>query len=302
MDLIPENVSALAAKLGAEPEVIAKFLTDAAASEEVKPFAEKLGTLHVFSNTDFTTRITNERQQAASEAGNTAKGLTYGAVDRRVKETTGIEKNVGESTLDYQERAFREKFSKTSDSEELQRVRDEATAAKQLLTAKTTEFDTFKSTVEKESAKARIAGAFKEALGTVALADPSQGEYLQFKFEQKYSTKHTEAGIEYTDRATGEVQRNPNTAGLATAADLLPKFAPTVQGLSLKKPSAAESSGFKIGSTTITEGATTMDYAALASYDDFKATLAKNGIPAGSDVAGKLYAGLKEKRPDLIPK
>lgn len=48
MDLIPQNVSALATILGAEPEVITKFLTEAEAAEEVKPFAASLGSLKVF--------------------------------------------------------------------------------------------------------------------------------------------------------------------------------------------------------------------------------------------------------------
>jgi len=299
MDLIQENVSALGTKLGVAPEVLTKFLTDAAASEEVKPFAESLPKLHVFTDDVFTARIGNERKLAADET----KGVTYGAVDRRVKEATGIEKNSGETTLDYQERAFREKFSKTTDSDELQRVRDEATAAKQLLTAKTTEFETFKTGIEKEKAKDKVARDFTTAVATIPLADPSQADYVGFKFNEKYSSKLTEAGIEYTDRATGQVARNPSTAGLATAADLLTAFVPTLKGVSLTKPSASQPSGYQAGQKiTTTEGGATMDYASLASYDEFKATLSKQGIAAGSEKGSQLYAGLKAARPDLIPK
>lgn len=302
MDLIAENVSALAAKLGTEPDIITKFLTNAEAAADIKPFADSLGTLQVFTPDIFTQRLANERQAAATEATNTTLGKTYGAVDKRVKDATGIDKNQGESTLDYQERAFREKFSKTTDSDENQRLRDDAKAARELLAAKTTEFETFKSGVEKQTAKQRVAAAFTGAVGKLELTDPSQADFLQFKFEQQYTPKLNGEVVEYVNKATGEVERDPNTAGPIGAEALLKKFAPTVAGVSFKQPSTRQPSGFKAGSPiTITEGGVTMDYASLASYDEFKAHLAKQGIPAGSETAGKLYEGLKKARPDLLP-
>ena len=305
MELILENVSALATKLGTEPDIITKFLTDAAASEEVKPFADKLGTLQIFPEDVFNTRLDNERQIAADAAKKLTLGTTYGAVDERVKKATGIEKQNGESTLDYQERAFREKFSKTTDTEETQRLRDDLAASQTLLAAKNTEFETYKSGIEKQTAKQRLESALTTPLTAIAetLTDAAQVEYIKYLFEQKYTGQLNGETVEYKDKATGQIVRDPATAAPMTGEALLKQFAPTVKGVSFKKPSPTSGSGFQGSSAiTTTEGGLTMDYAALTSYDDFKKALAKAGYAAASEEAGKLYEGLKKARPDLIPK
>jgi hypothetical protein len=305
MELILENVSALATKLGTEPEIITKFLTDAAATEEVKPFAEKLGKLQVFPEDIFNTRLENERQQAAEKAKNLTLGTTYGAVDERVKKATGIEKQTGESTLDYQERAFREKFSKTTDTEETQRLRDDLAASKNLLAAKSTEFETYKSGVEKQTAKQRLDSNLTAPLAAIAetLVEPGQQEYIKFMFEQKYTGQLNGETVEYKDKATGEIVRDTNTAAPMTGEALLKQFAPTVKGVSFKKPSPTSGSGFQGSSTNLNSGSTeTMDFSGFASTADFNAELRKQGIAAGSDRAGKLYEAFKKARTDLFAK
>jgi hypothetical protein len=300
MELIPENVSVLAEKLGTQPDIITKFLTDAAAEADFKPFADSLGALHIFQPDTFTTRLANEREAAATKAKNETLGKTYGAVDERVKQATGIEKQQGESTLDYQERAFREKYSKTTDSDEMQRLRDDAKAARELLTAKNTELETYKAGVEKQTAKQRVMTAFAGAVAKLDLADPTQADFIQFKFEQKYAPKLNGEVVEYVNKDTNEVERDPDTASPITAEALLKKFAPTIAGVSFKQPSAKQPSGFKAGSTLQTGAAETMDFSGLATVADFTAELRKQGIAAGGERAGQLYEAFKKARPELF--
>lgn len=297
MELIQENVSALASKFGVQPEVLTKFLTDASAAEEVKPLAEALPGLQVFTQTDFDTRLANERKLA----GDTEKGNAFGLLDKRIKALTGIDKLPEEArdTAAYAERAFREKFGKTTDSDEAQRLRDDLKAAKDALTAKNNEFDTYKQTVEKQTAKQRIASVQQAAAAKLPLADPSQADYLLYRFEQKYAPHLNGEVVEFKDRTTGEVVRNQRTAGPATADELLEQFAPSV--VSLKQPSAKNGSGFKSSDQDLNKGdAATMDYSAFATVEDFHKALRTQGIAAGSDKATKLYTAFKTARPELF--
>ncbi|GAA4393552.1 hypothetical protein [Hymenobacter koreensis] len=306
MELIQENVSALATKLGATPEVITKFLTDAAAAEEVKPFATSLSALQVFSETDFNTRLTNERQIAAQEATRTATGNTYGAIDTRILKATGIAKTEGESTADYSERAYKEKFGKPSgdESEELKRLRSDIAAKDQLLTQKTTELDQLNVKYATDAKQARINAALDAAINALPINVEdkyldSHRKLVKMELMQAYDVDVVEGKTIFKEKATGKEVRDTKTADYITEKALIEQFAPQV--VSLKQASTTTGSGYKgSGNNFNTDGdASGFDFSKYSSLKEFAEDLNKQGIPSGSPKGAKLYGEFKKQRPDL---
>lgn len=304
MEFIQENVSALAAKIGSTPEVLQKFLSDAAAAEEVKPFAESLGLLEVFTPDEFTARIGNERTLAATEATKTATGNTYGAIDTRTLKATGIAKNQGETTVDYTERAFKEKFgTKVEESAELQKLRTELVARDTALATVNGELESTKVAFATERQQAAINAKIDSPINalpintTPELLD-AQREFLKHMLLQKYDVALVDGKEQFTDKATNTVKRDPKTAAPITAAALVAEFAPTV--VQLKKLSAAQGSGYDSSRTNLNDGeASSFDFAQYATKEEFAKALNKSGIGSGSARGSELYAAFEKARPDL---
>lgn len=298
MELIQEHVSALATKLGSTPEVITKFLTDASASEEVK-----LDALEVFTQDQLSQRIANESAAAALKAKNEATGNTYGAIDNRILKATGIAKNAEESTADYSERAYKEKFGKAAgdESAELQRLRSDIAAKDQLLQQK----DQKLQEIEVANATERKQTSINTALDTAINGLPinTEDKYLdgqrtlvKVMLGQKYDIDVVDGVVQFTDKATKQVVRDSKTAAPMTAAALVAQFAPTV--VSLKQDSSASGSGYKGSGNDLNQGSQ-LDYSKYTSRKDFAEDLAKQGIAAGSAKAGELFEAFKKARPDL---
>lgn len=297
MDLIQENVSALASKLGVEPEVIAKFLTDAHASEEVKPFAESLGSLHIFNPADLTTRLTNERKAAADEAERLTKGNLFGLLDKRIKEATGIEKSTDESrdSLAYAERAFKEAFGAkpgANESEEVKALRQDLAAAKELLGVKEAALQnatTKLQGMEVEYATNLQAQQFNSDLDTainkldIEVPDtkllPGQRKLLKVEFDERFEVKMKDGRRSITDRKTGKEMRNDKTADPMSVEEVVASFAPTV--VSLKK-TQKYGAGIQAANDSSHQGLGSIgDFASL---DDYKKHLTEGGITLSSQV------------------
>lgn len=305
MELIQENVSALATKLGSTPEVITKFLTDAAAAAEVKPFADTLGIIEVFTPDQLTQRIGNERTDAATKAKNEAIGNTYGAIDTRIEKATGIKKNDGESTADYSERAYKEKFGKNggNESEELTRLRGEIAAKDQLLTQKDTELEQIKVTHATERKQGQINAKIDAAINglnintTPELLD-SQREFVKYRLMQAYDVDVVDGKVVFKDKGTENIKRDGKTAAPMTEEALIAEFAPKV--VSLKTTSASKGSGFDSSRTNYNDGAATgFDFSKYTSLEEFAKDLNKQGISSGSKRGSDLYEAIKKARPDL---
>jgi hypothetical protein len=304
MELIQENVSALATKVGTTPEVITKFLTDAQAAAEVKPFADSLGLLEVFNPEQLTQRITNERTQAATEATNTTKGNTFGTMDKRILDDTGIAKNAGELTIDYMARAAKEKYgTKANESEELTRLRGEIAAKDSLLTQKDTELQQLQVQHGTERKQGQINASLDAAIhalpiqATAELLD-SQREFVKYRLGQAYDIDVVDGKVVFKDKGTENVVRDSKTAAPMTAAALIEQFAPKV--VSLKATSVTTGSGFQSSSTNLNDGeASAFDYTQYASKEEFAKALNKAGISSGSKRGTDLYSAFEKARPDL---
>lgn len=300
MELIEQHVSALAAKLGSTPEVITKFLTDASASEEVK-----LDTLEVFTQDQLAQRIANESSAAALKAKNEATGNTYGAIDNRILKATGIAKNAEESTADYSERAYKEKFGKAggNESEELQRLRSDIAAKDNLLTQKDSELQQVKVQHATEAKAASINAKLDSAINilpintTPELLD-SQREFLKFRLSQKYDIDVVDGKEQFTDKITKEVKRDQKTATPMTAATLVAEFAPTVVSLKADQ-SAKPGSGYKGSGNDFNKDGSARDYSQYTSKDEFVKDLQRQGIAPTGKEGSKLYDEFLKARTDL---
>jgi hypothetical protein len=297
-------VSEIATKLGM-PEVLEQFRSAETPAEGVNPFAEKLGLVEAFTADQLNTRLANERQMAAQEATRTATGNTYGAIDSRTLKATGIAKNEGESTVDYTERAFKEKFgTKVEESAELQRLRTELTARETALATVNTELEKVKVTYATERQELQINAKIDAPINaliintTPELLD-SQREFVKFRLLQKYEVALVDGKEQFTDKQTKEVKRDPKTAAPMTAAALVAEFAPTV--VSLKQdPSAKPGSGYSGSGNNFNSGdASAMDFSKYTSKEEFAKDLAKQGLSMGSAKASELYDAFKKARPDL---
>lgn len=303
MELIKENVSALATKLGADAEVITKFLTDATAAAEVKPFADLLGTLEVFKPDELASRLTNERAEAALKSKNETLGVTYGALDRRIFEDTGIVKAGSESTVEYMARAAKEKYgTKGDESAEMTRLRSDLTAARNLLTEKDTKLQEVEVAHATEKKQTQINGRIDAPINALSINTTpelldSQREYVKYRLLQKYDVDLVDGKEQFTDKMTKEVKRDPKTAAPMTAAALVAEFAPQV--VSLKKSSTAQPSGFNSGANDFNDGASSFDFSKYATKEEFANDLNKQGIASGSDEGLALYKKFKAARPDL---
>jgi hypothetical protein len=205
-------VSDIAEKLGL-PEVLELFRSPDAPADGVNPLAEKLTPLQVFTQTDFDTRINTERQASATEATRVAAGNTYGAIDKRIKEITGLDKLPEESkdSLAYAERAFREKFGTAgTESDELKRLKD-VISAKDLLLEQTqtklTEMEVEHATEKKQT---QINGTIDEPIKKLLINVPadqlaSQQGYVKFRFNDAYTADVVDGKVQFTDKATGKV-------------------------------------------------------------------------------------------------
>lgn len=306
MDLNQTTVSSLAATLRTTPEVLTKFLTEAEASEEVKPFAATLGGLQVFTESDFNTRLTNERQIAATEATRTATGNTYGAIDSRILKATGIAKAADESTADYSERAYKEKFGKNGgdESEELKRLRSDITAKDQLLQQKDTELQKMVAEHATEAKQARINSGLDAAIN--ALPINAEAKFLdahrrlvKSELMQAYDVDVVDGKTIFKDKKTGKEMRNATTADYMTEAELVTLFAPNV--VSLKATSAAQPSGFKPGApSTDASGASVIDYSQFNSRDELNTYLKRYGISPTGKEGGVHLNKFKAARPELF--
>lgn len=302
MELNPIAVSEAASKLGLTPEVFTKFLAKDTPEAEVTPLLTSVKALELFTADQLTQRITNERTAAATEAERNAKGNTYGAMDKRIKDDTGIEKNQGESTIDYMARAAKEKYgTKGDESAEMTRLRGDLTAARTLLTEKETKLQEVEVAHATERKQTQINGRIDAPINALVINTTpelldSQREYVKYRLFQKYDVDLVDGKEQFTDKVTKEVKRDTKTAAPMTAAALVAEFAPSV--VSLKKTSAAQSSGFKSDASDFTSA--TIDFSQFVSAEAFAQALAKQGITAGDPQSGKLMAEFMKARPELF--
>ena len=303
-------VSEIATKLGM-PEVLEQFLKSDAPADGVNPFAEKLGLFELFTATDLTARISNESKIAAAQAAKDATGNTYGAIDTRTLKATAIAKNPGESTVDYTERAFKEKFGTAGDeSEDLKRLKADIAAKDVLLLTKESKLSEMEATYATEKKAAQINAKLDTRINaltidipaTVAAADrpaylDNQREFVKYKLMQAYEVDVVEGKTQFTDKATGQVVRDAKTAAPITEAALIEVFAPKV--VSLKKVSAVQPSGYQSGANSPTgDGAASFDYSQYATKADFAKALNAQGIGSGTPEGAKFYGEFLKARPD----
>lgn len=296
MPLNEQIVSDLAARFGL-PEVLDQFRSTETPADGVNPFADKINGLQVFTAAQLTERIGNETRSAVDKATNDTKGNTYGAMDKRILEETGVAKNTGEKTVDYLVRAAKEKFgTKANESEEMTRLRQDLTAKDTLLTQKTEEFDTYKSTVEQQQTRGQIDRILDSTIATLPLDVPAdrldaQRRFLKYELEQKYDISLVGGKLEFKDKATGEIKRDGTTASPMQADALIPQFAPSVVSL---KTSQRNGTGVKPAVSTPT---TADDLAAFATIDDYKKHLTESGITlASADGQQKLQAYIDHRK------
>jgi hypothetical protein len=303
-------VSEIATKLGM-PEVLEQFLHADTPAAGVNPFAEKLGLVEAFTSEQLTTRLTNERQIAATEAAKAATGNTYGAIDTRTLKATGIAKNQGETTVDYTERAFKEKFGTAApEGDELKRLRADLVAKDALLATNATRLTEMEAGFATERKQATINGKLDARINLLNIDVPAsvpadnrqayidnQREFVKYKLMQAHDVDVVDGKTQFTDKATGQVVRDVKTAAPITEAALIDQFAPKV--VSLKKTSAAQGSGFDSSRTTPTgDGGAAFDFALYATRAEFATALNKAGIGSGTPEGGKLYEDFKKARPD----
>jgi hypothetical protein len=314
MDLNQTTVSSLAATLRTTPEVLTKFLTEAEASEEVKPFAATLGSLQVISAEDFDVRITRERTEAAQKAKDDAVGNTYDAVDKRIFKATGIAKLPEEAkdSLAYAERAYREKFgSKADESTELKSLRETLEAKDSLLTQATQKLQEMEVAHTTERKQTQINATIDKPIQGLKIRIPADEEkpqeylanqqaYFKYRFEQAYSADSVDGKVQFTDKATGKIVTDPTRAGNPMDAEtLIAQFAPKV--VSLKAQSAAQPSGFKPGApSTDATGAAVIDYTQFNSRDELNTYLKKYGISPTGKEGGVHLNKFKAARPELF--
>ena len=295
-------VSEIATKLGM-PEVLVQFLKSDAPADGVNPFADQLGLVEAFTTEQLTVRLSNERQIAATEATKTATGNTYGAIDTRTLKATGIPKNQGETTVDYTERAFKEKFGlPANEPAEIQRLRDDLAAKDALLGQKETAFKEMEVAHATERKQGQINGVLDSAINGLPISTTpemldSQREFVKFRLNQAYTADVVDGKVQYTDRASGQVVRDAKTAAPITTAALVEQFAPKV--VSLKKTSAAQGSGFDSSRTVSTaDGNTAFDFALYATKGELAAAINKAGIGSGTPEGATIYAAFLKARPD----
>lgn len=307
MELIEQSVSALAEKLGTTAEVITKFLSDASA-EEVKPFAASLPAMQVYKPDELATRIQNEREAAALEAKNTTIGSTYGAMDKRILEDTGIAKNEGEKTIEYMARAAKEKYgSKKEESEEMTQLRSDLTAAKDLLRTKDSELQTATTKLQGMEVEfaTRLQGqhtnaAIDAAINAIKIdaSDaylPSQRKLLKMEFNERFEAKIVDGKTIFVEKATGKEKRDDRLADPMTAEAIIQEFAPQV--VSVKQ---SQKRGTEVRDTSKKNSTDTNDFAAYDSLDAYKKVLAEQGIvlssSTGQDAIAKYIAYRDSKK------
>ncbi len=302
MEFNQTTVLEAAGKLGMAPEVFTKFLLKDTPEAEVTPLLASLKGLEVFTPSEFTARIGNERSQAATEADRLAKGNTYGAIDRRTLKATGLAKNEGESTEDYSERAFKEKFgTKVEESAELQRLRTELTARETALATANTELESAKVAHATERQQLQINAKIDAPINALSINTTpemldAQRAFLKHMLFQQYDVALVDGKEQFTAKGSTDVKRDPKTAAPMTAAALIAEFAPTV--VSLKTTSAGQGSGYKNSPQSFTSGS--IDFSQFPTADDLGKALAKQGITAGSPEGGKIMKDAMTARPELF--
>lgn len=276
-----KTVSDLADLLGM-PEVLEQFRSTETPADGVNPLAEKIKGVQVFGQTQLDERITNERTAAALEAKNTAVGNTYGAMDKRIFTETGIAKNEGESTVDYMARAAKEKFGNPgNESEEMQRLRDDVKAKTELLTQKNTELEQLRVAHATEAKTLQINSRLDAAINALAIDAPAdrldgQREFVKFKLMQRYEVDVVEGKVVFKDKATGQIEKDSQTASPLSEAALIAKFAPSV--VSVKVPSQKRGAGVDNSS----HNQELDELAAYATIEDYKKALAAAGVTLAS--------------------
>ena len=303
-------VSEIATKLGM-PEVLEQFRSTETPAAGVNPFAEKLGLVEAFTSEQLTQRLTNERAEAAREATKVATGNTYGALDKRILAETGIAKSDQESTVEYMARAAKEKFgTKTEESDELKRLRADLVAKDTLLATNATRLTEMEAGFATERKQVLINSKLDARINLLAIDVPAsvpaesrqayldnQREFVKYKLMQAHVVDVVDGKTQFTDKASGQVVRDPKTAAPITEAALIDQFAPKV--VSLKKQSAAQGSGYDSSRTTVAgDGAAAFDFALYATRAEFATALNKAGIGSGTPEGGKLYEAFKKARPD----
>lgn len=276
-------VSDIAEKLGM-PEVLEQFRSAETPADGVNPLAEKLTPLKVFSQTDFDTRLTNERQIAAQEATRTATGNTYGAIDSRTLKATGIAKNEGESTVDYTERAFKEKFgTKGNESDEVKQLRLDLQAKELLVQQTNTRLQEMEAKHATEAKQLRINSGLDAAIN--ALSINAEAQYLdahrrlvKSELMGAYEVDVVDGKTVFKDKKTGKEMRNTTTANLMTEAELVAQFAPTVVSIKV----ASQKRGAGVDDHPHNSNQDNDDLAAFATLDDYKKSLTQSGITLAS--------------------
>ncbi|RPD50050.1 hypothetical protein DNI29_04435 [Hymenobacter sediminis] len=277
-----KTVSDLAEKLGL-PEVLEQFRSADVPADGVNPLAEKLGTLHVFGQAQLEERLNNEKAAAAEDARKTAVGNTYGAMDKRILAETGIAKADGESTVDYMARAAKEKFGKPgNESEVMQRLRTDLEETRSALQKRNTEYEQLEVKHATEAKTLQINSRLDMAINTLPIDAPtekldSQRRFLKYELEQKYSVDVVDGRVEFTDKATGKVVKNPTTQTPLTEAEIIAQFAPTV--VSLKQTSQKRGTGVQSSSHNNNQDA---DLSEFTSLDDYKKHLTESGVTLSS--------------------
>lgn len=279
MELNQTTVSELASKLSTTPEVLTKFLTEGTPEEEVNQSLAALRAGHVFTDTQLSERLANERAAAAEEARKTAVGNTYGAMDKRILAETGVAKNDNESTVDYMARAAKEKYgTKADESEEMKQLRQAVADKDALLVAKNGELEQLKVAHATEAKTLQINSKLDTAINALNINAPAelldaQRELVKFKLMQKYEADVVDGKVQFKDKATGQVVKDTTTASPLTEAALIAQFAPTVVSVTKSQRSGA---GVKAADKSKESGLD--NYADFDTLEAYKKHLAESGI------------------------
>lgn len=306
MPIAQNDVAEVATKLGI-PETAVKemFLVGDTTTPEVAPIIESIKSGHFFTTDVLTTREANLRREASEEASRNAIGNTYGAMDKRVLEVTGIEKNKDEKTIDYIARAIQAKGG--TPSEELQRLQNTLAQKDQALTVLQEKYDNRDKEYSKKEKQLLINQQLDIPINALSInVDdkfvPQQRKLLKTELLEKYNVELLDNGkMKFVDKVSGQERKNPTTLEYMQADELIKEFAPTVVPLK-QQTSGKRGTGLPGPLDLNNTAGDALDFSQYSSQEAFAEDLKKQGIPTGSAKAGELYAAFQKARPDLFTK
>jgi hypothetical protein len=293
MELNKTKVSDLAAKINASSEALTQYLSGES-SEEANQLAESLSALEVFNSEQLAQRDDNIKKTALKGQEGTIKGSVLGDVDKKIAQATGQEKQEGESTIDFINRAYSEKFKAEGKkpNEEIESLRAKLSEKESAIQNLTSEIDGIKDQYSKEKNQFLIDSKIDSYINEIQIdaSDemlPAKKEFLKFQLLKSYEPDIEDGQLVF--KQNGKVVTDSRTASPLDPAKIVKDNAPKFVEVKQDQQQKPNGSGFKNKPIESSGKAGSIDFDAYNSKEEFKNHLTESGISLNSEEGQKLY-------------